>query len=188
MVRIKEILGALSIIILLASCGSDDIDTTENLSGLNGQWTATSFITTISSEVGDDSEMTVTESAVSGYNFDYDLVIDESIWTTEGSYETQISAQTNGVTTEATTKLYENIDAQGTFFVDNNVIILDRTLFEYEMSGLGLTAINNGDQTVTYQINNNGELVFSLAETAQSSMNGMIIRSEIQSESVWVRK
>ena len=187
MIRITELLGAVITIIIIASCGSDDLDQTETQSGLNGEWTAVSFTTDIRSEVGNEIEMTTTQSSVQGYNFDYNLVIDDNNWTTDGNYETEISAQTNGVVTGSTTQSYTNINSHGSYIKNNNNITLVGNLFEYEMSGLGMTVLNNDNLSATYEINADGELIFTQEETAQSSMNGMTIRTTIQSRSVWIR-
>ena len=174
-------------LILLNACGADDLETTLPLTGINGEWTAVSFTTDIKSEVGDETEITRSQSSVTGYNFDYNLIIDENKWTSNGSYETDISAQTNGVITETTTKSYDNINGNGSYTTDNNTITVEGNLFQYEMIGLGITTINNDNLYATYEINDDGDLIFTQEESAESSINGFTIRTTLQSSSVWVR-
>ena len=188
MMKFKEILAAITMVIMIASCGTDDLEVIEPQSGLTGQWTATSFSTDIISEVGNETEMIITQSTALGNNFNYDLTIDDNAWHTIGSYETEVTSISDGMITGTDTVSYNNVEAQGAYFTNNNTILLEGNMFEYHMSGLGMTSINNENLSASYSVNPDGELVFTQEESAQSVMNGMTIRTTINSTSTWIRK
>lgn len=186
MKNFKGILAIFSMVIMMVSCGEDEPTKANN--DLTGEWTAVSFSADISSEVGSGTNMTETRTSVVGSNFDYDLVLQETNWTTSGSYDTEISSQSTGVNIPASNASVTGVQGSGTYTTEDDIITIQGSMFEYDMSNMGMTSINNEDQSATYSINSDGELIFSQDESTTTSMNGISITTTMKSNSVWVRK
>ena len=177
------IIAALSI---MMSCGGDDLVKLND--NLTGEWTAISFSADISSEVGSGADMTATQTNVAGSNFDYNLTFTENDWNTSGGYDTEISIISSEFNTAPITASEKGITGTGSYVTENDSIIIKGSMFEYDMSSMGMTSINNEDQTATYNINSDGELILTHDETTTTSMNGISINTSIKSTSTWVRK
>lgn len=186
MKNLKGMLAIVSILTLMISCGGDE--PIESNNDLTGEWTAIAFSADISSQIGSGATTTATRTIVVGSNFDYDLVFGGSDWSTSGSYDTELSAEATGINIPATNTSVTGVEGSGTYTTEDDIITIQGSMFEYDMSRMGMTSINNDAQTISYSINSDGELTFSQDETTVTSMNGISFTTSMKSNSVWVRK
>ncbi len=199
----KRIFQVLFIILLVSvyNCNNEPLDevytenTNENngennegtASSLVGSWSMDSFDVTINS-ITDFSGTTI-ESLVetSSTETNYFLNFTESAYTTSGSYSYDVDVSVAGQGNNSSSETVENVSGSGTYTTNGNTLTSSGSFFEYTYEGIDDSLIN-GEQSVNYQITNNGNtLTFTQNETDTQSQLGITTTTITASISVWTR-
>lgn len=182
MTKLIKLFCALSILVLVFSCGKDD-DPVAKTGDLEGDWTATSFSATI---VTSSFGATLATVKLTGTSFDYDLSLDGANFTTTGDYSADQEVNTGGFN-QTTSVDYTEINGSGTYSVDGNMMTTDGSFFELQANGTAGT-VGGGPQTATFEIDADGVLTLNQDETVTETSNGLTVDANIVSTSTWVRK
>ncbi len=184
MINLTKLFLAFALFCSLASCGNDDdMNISEDI---QGTWSVISFVAeTQTSTTVNDQTFTGT-SNIEGSNLDYDVTFAVDNFTTNGSYDISSTTTTSG-TTQTFNQSYTNVTGVGTYSTSGNVMTIDGTFFEIEVDGFDESLIN-GEQMTNFEINSNGNLVFSQDETNTTTTNEITTTTTIISTSVWERQ
>ncbi len=178
---------ALLLTVSMISCGEEEDDnmmSTSN-SALAGTWKAQSFGGSVntSSEFGG---MAVTTMAnIDGKNLDYTLNMTDDSFTTNGSYDIDISLIAQGMTT-MTSDQYTNVSGDGTYTSSGNQLMITGQFFELEVNGVPVMS-GSGPQTATYNISGD-ILTVSQNEQSNSTQGGTVFTNETTFISMWQKQ
>lgn len=175
---------ALSLVLFFASCTDDDDITTND--ELIGTWEATFFDANIDSSTELNGIFNTSNSAISSSNLNYRLTFTENEFTTEGSYDITVVSSTEGMVFNTTNSSLTDVMGDGTYTVDGDQITTMGPFFTFEANGMSGAAGDEG-QTATFEINSNGELIFTQDEEMTSTNSGVTTTSIIRSNSTWQR-
>ena len=186
MFKLTKLFLALSLLILLNSCGKDD--DSPDVDSLVGEWTAIAFTASIESTINaSGTETTIATSAV-GSNLSYDLTFTDDAFTTSGGYDVTNNTTVDGNVFPASMSTYSNVSGSGNYSTSGNTITLDGSFFTFDVNGMDLSALNQ-EQSANYEINSNGELIFTQNETiTDNSTPTVTSTTKLVSSSTWVRK
>ena len=81
-----------------------------------------------------------------------------------------------------------DVTERGTYVETTDRVIFFGRLFDYNMTGLGFTSINDNEQSSDYTINEDGTLVLTQSQSNTTSINGISIVTTMDTSSTWVRK
>ncbi len=182
MTKLLKLLCVFSLLVLVFSCGKDD-EPVAAKGDLEGDWTATAFNATIETS---SAGVVLSNVKLIGTSFDYDLNLDGSNFTTSGGYTATQELTSAGVN-QTTEVDYTNISGDGTYTTDGDMMTVNGSFFELQANGMSATTGGEA-QTATYEINSDGELIFSQDETLTETSNGFTVDAKIVSTSTWVRK
>ena len=175
----------LSLLVLVTACGGNDNGSSTN--DLLGTWVAVSFDGNSESTTTFDGTTTTSEVAILGSNLDYRVTFTETAWTTAGGYDVTSTTSVNGMPAATLTSSNTNVSGSGTYSIDGNVMTIDGSFFELETNGVPTTG-TSGPQMANFEINSNGELVFSQDETIESNQSGVESTTALMTTSVWRRE
>ncbi len=190
----KKVFMVVFSVILLSACSSDDEDTNpspngsgdgQNASGtgLIGSWGLTDLrVTSTSTTFGFE---TVTQ--ISGTNYNYNLMFEESSFSANGSYDVNLSSRLNGVEVFSTQQSIENANVTGDYTSTDNTITSSGGLFNISVNGSDLTQ-SSVSQTANYEINGSGNLVITQLLDVDTVINQVSTQISVSSNSTWGRK
>jgi len=186
MFKLTKLVFAFSLLILLTSCGKDD--DSPDAGSLEGEWTAIAFNANIESTITINGDVTTLATVATGSNLSYDLNFTSSAFTTSGGYDVTTNTTVDGTVFPANMSTYTNVAGSGNYTTSGGTITLDGSFFTFAVNGMDLSALNQ-EQSVNYEINANGELIFSQNETiTDNSSPGVTSTTMLVSSSTWVRK
>jgi len=174
----------LVILFSFASCGDDN---EKSLTTLEGTWTAIEFsadVSLITELPGQSLEVT---SNLEAENLNYDLTLDGTNFTTEGSYDINGTSSTSLTGTQNVSDSYTNVSGSGTYTTTDTEITLSNSFYDLELDGMPVSAFSQ-PQTANYEINSDGELVITQNINMETDTGVGNLVSDIRSSSVWVRK
>lgn len=175
-------------VLFLAACGGDDGDAASTLSGLEGDWTAISFRTTVVSTFKPDGfEETTSNFSAEGSNMNYDLNLNDGAFTTSGGYTVSISGESAGMTIPDQESDYSNVSGSGEYTLDGNKITVSGSFFELEIDGVMMTDMADMPSEATFNIDGD-ELTLTQDQTSDFSQPGLSSSTQVTSTSVWKRK
>lgn len=181
MQNLTKLFFALTFVLFLGACNSD-----EDLSTLEGTWTAVSFSANVMSTTNfNGSEFTSTIDVV-GSEFDYDLTFTDAAFTTSGGYTIDLDVDSGG-NPQSSTDVYTNVSGSGTYTATNSEMTVNGQFFNFEYNGMPVISAS-GPQTADYEINSNDELIFTQNETMTSTSSGSTTTSVVFSTSKWVKQ
>ncbi len=184
MYKLTNLALAMLMMLLLAACGNDD-ETTPS-SDLEDTWTAISVDIDLDMTTEVAGQTVISDVVITGENLAYDLTLDGSDFTTDGSYDMNVMATVGGVPQNSLDN-YSNVTGAGTYTTDGDQITINGSFYELQYNGIDLNAAN-GEQTATYTINSDDQLVISSDDTSTSTASGATTTVSISSTSVWERK
>ena len=184
MIKLTKLLFAFSLLFVLASCGNDDDPESVTL---EGTWKAISFDADVEISSTFNGTTTASKTIVTGANLDYELTLDDPNWTTSGDYTYTVDITVDGTPFQNSTETLTNISGLGTYSVDGNMMTINGSFFEYELNGMTSTSMSD-TQTVEYEINSDGQLVFTQDEEIETTASGVTSISKIKSTSVWEKQ
>lgn len=183
MLNLTKLLFALTLILSLGACNSDD---DPNPSDLEGTWTAVSFSANVMSTSDfNGNEFTSTVDVV-GSEFDYDLTFTDAAFTTSGGYTLDIDFDAGG-SSQSSTDTYTNVSGNGTYATTDTEMTINGSFFTFEFNGMPFLTADD-TQTADYEINEDGDLIFTQNETMTSTQSGSTTTSVVVSSSKWVRQ
>jgi len=185
MIKLTKILFALSLLLFVTACGSDDDGPDTN--DLLGTWVAVSFEGDIESTSEFSGTTTTSEINFIGSNIDYRLTFTENAWTTAGGYDATVTSTVNGMSGGAIPSSQTGVSGSGNYSINGNVMTIDGSFFELTSNGVPVTAIGEA-QMADFEINSDGELVFTQDEVIESTDSGVTSTSTVKSNSVWRRE
>lgn len=179
-----KLLTLLALALTFTACGDDD---EMNNNDLVGTWRAESF--SFSADISTTFIGQTTQSMIDGMGTDlnYELVFTETDFTTSGNYSYTLSGDVNGQAVPTTSETVTNVRGSGTYTATESTITVDGQLFELTYEGQDLSTTQEA-QTVDYEINAEGKLVFNQEETMELNESGVISTTQVISTSVWVRQ
>lgn len=170
--------------LVLNSCGNNDDNEDDSLVG---DWTVIEFSTGVSNSGNAGGTDFSISSTIVGENLDYDLSFTQSAFTTSGSYDATATVTVDGMSQPASTTSYTGVSGNGTYSVDGDMITVGGSFFDFEVDGVDLTALG-GQQTVQFEIDDSGTLIFTQNETQEINQSGTMLTTVITSTSKWVRQ
>lgn len=182
--RIKT-LFALIIIVFVSACdsGGDEAPTTS----LVGTWTAVSFSADVQSTTTFSGNSITSSSVITGSDFNYDVTFTETAFTTSGSYTQNSTISVTGQAEQTIISEVTGVSGSGSYTTTAEEITLNGSFYDLELNGMPVQA-EGQEQTASYEINSNGELIFSQNETITLSESGVTSTVSIVSTSRWTRK
>jgi len=172
--------------LILCSCGDDEAMVVVD-DDLNGTWTAKSWSANIeSATTGGGLNQSVT-STFTGTSFGYDLTFDNGSFTTDGNYSYTFAITGSGINQNGSEDV-DNVNGNGTYTNTDTQLTLKGRIFEYEANGLVSVAASNEDTVLDYEINSDGDLVFTYDVVMTDTQAGFTTTSTISDVSVWERK
>lgn len=188
MLKVTKLLTLFAFICLVGACNNDDeASPTAAANGLEGTWTAVEFSASTSTSSNINGQAFDSTSEIEGSNLDYDLVFTDDAFTTNGGYTIAISASSGGQVVTNTTDTYTDVNGNGTYTVQGDSMTITGSFFEFNVNGIPYD-LGNGSQTAHFEINANGDLIFSQNETTTDNTNGILTTSNIVSTSRWQKQ
>ncbi len=186
MIKMTKFLFVFSLLFLLGSCGNDDeADPTTN--SLLGAWTAVAFTADVESTSTFNGSTTTSHSSIEGSNLNYDLTFTNTDFATNGSYDVAAVTSVDGSVVSSTNESYTNVSGTGPYSTSGNVITISESFFTVSVNGMP-AAGSGQEQHANYEINSDGELVFSQNEEMTTTDSGVMVTTTSISNSTWKRK
>jgi len=186
MLKVTNLFSVFIFSLLLIACGGDSDNELENES-IQGTWVAQSLVGTVETDLNFQGEIIQTNISFEDISLDYELTFDETTFSTEGDYNIQIRAMADGEVVADTNSDVSNVSGNGKYTDSGTSITLDKPVFTLTFQGQELMVMDE-EQTAAYEINSNGELVFSQNEIMTDNTAGIESTSRIVATSVWKRK
>ncbi len=186
MIKLTKILFALSLLVMATACNNDD-DSDTDTGDLIGTWVAVSFDGDIESSTTFDGTSTTSEVDILGSNLNYKVTFTETAWTTSGGYDVTTTSTVNGMNSSSSTSSNTAVSGVGTYSTDGNLMTIDGSFFEFESNGVPVAG-TSGPQEAMFEINSDGELVFSQDEETSTDQNGVMSTNKIKTNSTWKRE
>ena len=173
-----------SLVLSFSACSGDDDMMPAN--ELVGTWEAISFESTTETSTDFNGMMTNSISDVVGSNFSYQVTFNATTFTTQGGYDLAITTTVPPNPPFESSSSLSNVEGAGTYSIDGDEITITGALFEVEISGSPI--VNSNEETVTtFEIDTNGELIFSQDQQFTTSQSGATSTTNVRSTSVWRR-
>jgi len=186
MLKVTNLFSVFIFSLLLIACGGDSDNELENES-IQGTWVAQSLVGTVETDLNFQGEIIQTNISFEDISLDYELTFDETSFSTEGAYNIQVRAMSDGEVIADTNSDVSDVTGNGNYTDSGTSITLDKPFFTLTYQGQELMVMGE-EQNAAYEINSNGELVFSQNEIMTDNTAGIESTSRIVSTSVWKRK
>lgn len=184
MIKLSKLLFLASLLIFMSACGDDDEP--EN-AALEGTWKAISFNADVESTTEFSGTTTSSQSVITGNDLNYELNLNDPNWTTSGDYGYNVNTTVDGQTLQDEDLAVSNVSGSGTYSVSGNMMTINGSFFEFEFNGMTMTSMSDS-QTVEFEINSDGQLVFTQDEEMESTTSGVTSISTVKSTSVWEKQ
>lgn len=179
--RIKS-LFVLILVVCISACESGGESPT---SGLEGTWSVQEFTAEVAVVISVGGIEINSTSSIVGSDLDYNLTFTETGFTTSGSYTVTNDYDLAGFMQTLTSTL-SNVSGSGTYTSTNTELTLSNSFFNIEVNGMPLEGSGEA-QTIAYEINSNGELIFSQSETITTTDSGATSTATTEAFSRWTR-
>lgn len=169
-----------------------DFDAENNQTNLEilGEWDLVEFTAEVGSSTTVGGFQIASDIEIYSTTVDYIVNFSESDFATNGSYSYVADIVVNGNESQGEPYTLENVSGSGGYAVNGNEMTIDGSFFEFTFEGVDDTSFFDDEQTVTFQLSNNGQtLTFSQNETNTLSddITGSVTTSTTVSSSVWTR-
>lgn len=195
----KKLTALLSFLVLFTAFTCDDeplddgisiTDTTggtANSGDLIGEWTLVSFDVDMTSQVVTPQMTVETNIIIESTDVDYNIIFNASDFTASGSYSYDTDISTNGQSF-SDSYVMENVSGSGVYTVDGNQLTANGQFFEFTFDGVDDSMFNTDEQTVTFEITDNGNtLTFYQDDTQVDNSTGFETTISTVATSVWQR-
>jgi len=184
MLKITKLLFFASLLIFMSACGNDDEP--ENVT-LEGTWKVKSLIADTKTTSEGAGISISSEALIEGQNMNYEVTFEETTWTTSGDYSLSYDFKVDGMEVPLDDVTLSDVSGNGSYSTDGNIMTISGAFFEFEIQGMDFSELNS-EQMTEYEINSNGELVFSQNEVITNSDSGITTITTVVSESVWEKQ
>ena len=173
-----------TLILSFAACSGDDDMMPAN--DLEGTWEAISFESETETNTDINGMMTSSTAQIVGSNLNYQVTFNAPTFTTQGDYDLAITTTVPPNPPFESSSSLTDVQGAGTYDIDGNQVTISGAFFAVEINGSPID-LSNEEQTATYEINANGELVFTQDEAFTNEQSGTTSTTIIRSTSVWRR-
>lgn len=173
-----------TLILSFAACSGDDDMMPAN--DLEGTWEAISFESETETNTDFNGMMTSSTAQIVGSNLNYQVTFNATTFTTQGDYDLAITTTVPPNPPFESSSSLTDVQGAGTYDIDGNQVTISGAFFAVEINGSPID-LSNEEQTATYEINANGELVFTQDEAFTNEQSGTTSTTIIRSTSVWRR-
>ncbi|WP_439152623.1 hypothetical protein [Winogradskyella sp.] len=155
---------------------------------LLGEWNLISFDASVSTSTNFQGQQIESDVEINSTTVDYTLNFTQSNFNTNGSYSYIADVTANGIDIPAEPYTLTDVNGNGSYSVSGNEMTIDGSFFEFSFEGMDFAELQ-GEQTVTFQITDNGQtLTFSQNDTTtETDPTGATVTSFQVSTSVWSR-
>ena len=169
--------------LLFSACENEPIDSgiinnggnSSNTGQIIGDWNVTSFNATTATTTSVNGEEFEVSSIITGSEFDYFITFTSDAFSTNGNYQMRAITEANGVLMDDFTTSYTNVNGNGSYSTNGNLITTEGILFDLEIEGVD-TSVFETNQTATYQFSSNGNvLTLTQSEEHTEVFNGIEI-------------
>lgn len=149
MKTIGKLCVALLFITSLVACSSDDDGNNDTSASLVGTWSITAFDYEGATSFDFLGEPISTSFTGVGQNFDYDITFTENPneYTAEGSYDIVLDFTVEGMTETETTSI-ENVESEGTWERNGNMLLLDGSIIDIDVDIPVAETMDMGEVTI----------------------------------------
>ena len=136
-----------------------------NQNSIIGEWTTVAFEATITTSNEVAGEIFEIEILAEGSNFDYNVVFNNSTYTTSGGYDMETSTIVNGEINDSLTSTLTDVNGQGNYSISGNIMTIDGSFFEVDGA-----ETDGGIQTAEFVLSADGQtLTFNQDEILEEN-------------------
>lgn len=123
---------------------------------LVGDWETISFSANSRATTTFNGISIVSDSDITGLNFDYILTLTTNQFETSGSYDMRVVTEVDGMVVSDATSNYTNVSGSGDYSTNGNVMTLNGSFFELAIDGVDTSGFEE-NQTMTFQLSSDGQ-------------------------------
>ena len=175
----------LSLTISFAACGGSE-DEMPPANEVVGTWEAIFFEAETETSTDFNGMMTNTTAQITSSNLNYEATFNATTFTTMGDYDLTTTTTVPPNPPFVSMSSLTDIEGSGSYSIDGNQMTISGSFFAIEING---SPVDTGgeEQVVTYEINADGELVFTQDQEFVTTQPGVTTTSVIRSTSIWRR-
>jgi len=172
------------VILFATSFQSCEFDLANPEERLAGTWSAVSFSIEYeeNTKVGELIENSFS-SSLSADDLSYEITFEEDDrFSVNGDYSLDIATSSGPSSFE----LYSGLLWDGQYSIENDTILMDNVLFQFDIEGRDLSTFNK-NQVFKYDFRSRNKLVFTYERLVETDILGIVTSKYVKSESVWKR-